>query len=764
MKYNNHLYWIGVRESEIFDTDNLFNGSITTYGSNTNGNYAFDKTFNYRYDCNDGNKNWINFINDKAKAIISNDSNAKFMLYYSPEFSELDEQVKKRVFYNNNDTIIDFLDNKITTRIWMAEITNTVPFIILSKNKIKYKSLIGKFPGFSKFVLQCRESSGGNKTILLNKNNVAEVIENLSEEEVYSISPYIEKNISINVHMVIYEDEVLILPSSIQIIQNIDNHLSYMGNDFSTYSKLDKKLKKMLYNYSLEIGNHLRKIGYLGVCGLDFIVTTNDVIFMEINPRFQASTVLLNKQLIKAEERLSVQKLHIDAFNNSKCSFDISNLKINQSIYFYKYKDILREKLIYCHNMFYSNGNKFYCCDDGLDWNYSINNKSYLFSLIVNQNISSIDFNNNLVLDQNIDIYNSEIMDVNSVSNHLIELKIMLLNQGIRLSSKAEEFINDNGGLNYEEFQAVDMKIFNKYFNVPIFTRLTCISPFEIDILENNKFVLKYYGILIGEITIRTRIIQGDVDITPGIKASDITYMSNDRLRIFHRNGCYYKENNIGCKFCDVENKDNNFSMQMIKTAIELYSKCNNINHYLIGGGSEKPNSNFENIFEVVKFLRNKNDKKISIMTTPPKQIETIKELKKCGVDEVIFNLEIFDRNIAKNIMPGKGTITLLDYTRAFENSVQIFGKGNVRSMLVLGLEPEESFLKGIEYLCSLGVYPTISLFKPIPQSPLSYLLPPSNKDVFSLYNKAKKICENYNVSLGPNCRYCEDNTIKISD
>src|SRR5699024_617337 len=115
---------------------------------------------------------------------------------------------------------------------------------------------------------------------------------------------YIEKNISINVHMVIYEDEVLILPSSIQIIQNIDNHLSYMGNDFSTYSKLDKKLKKMLYNYSLEIGNHLRKIGYLGVCGLDFIVTTNDVIFMEINPRFQASTVLLNKQLIKAEERL----------------------------------------------------------------------------------------------------------------------------------------------------------------------------------------------------------------------------------------------------------------------------------------------------------------------------------------------------------------------------------------------------------------------------------------------------------------------------
>ena len=70
MKYNNHLYWIGVRESEIRDTNNLFNGSITTYGSNLEGNYAFDKTFNYRYDCNTDNQKWIDFINEKGKLII----------------------------------------------------------------------------------------------------------------------------------------------------------------------------------------------------------------------------------------------------------------------------------------------------------------------------------------------------------------------------------------------------------------------------------------------------------------------------------------------------------------------------------------------------------------------------------------------------------------------------------------------------------------------------------------------------------------------
>lgn len=117
-----------------------------------------------------------------------------------------------------------------------------------------------------------------------------------------------------------------------------------------------------------------------------------------------------------------------------------------------------------------------------------------------------------------------------------------------------------------------------------------------------------------------------------------------------------------------------------------------------------------------------------------------------------------------KKIMPGKGAISLTRYTQALKKSVAIFGKGNVRSMLILGLESRESFLKGIEYLCTLGVYPTISLFKPIEGTPLSCFLPPSNKEILFLYKESQKICKKHNTFLGPNCRYCEDNTIKICD
>ena len=763
MKTKCSIYWIGVRESEIYDANDLFDGSITTYGSNKNGNYAFDKSYNYRYDCNADNNNWIDFVNDNCKHIIEIDENAKFMLYYSPEYSDLDDDIKERVICNNSETIIDFLDNKITSRIWVSEFINTVPYAILSKSKISYKYLKKRFPNYSDFVLQHCESSGGSGTLYINKSNHKNVIKELPRNRTCSISPYIENNVSINVHIMIYEDEIIFFPPSIQLIENYNNHLTYMGNDFEAYNGLDNIIKRKIHKASIKIGKNLKKIGYLGICGIDFIATKDDVVFMEINPRFQASTVILNKWLNQIENDLSIQKLQIDAFSNPKCSYNITNAEINHSIYFYKYKKDYDNKLKYHHSICCENTELFYCIDDALDWNYKIDENAYLFSLITNRSISHINPDNNCVIDQNFDIYNSEIIDIDSIEDNLIALKIMLLNQGVRISDKATKYISDNGGLNFEEFQAVDMKIFEKYFNVPIMTRFICISPFEIDLSSHNHYVLNYYGKEITKVELRGKNPIGDTNINESIIASDITYLSNDRLRIFHRSGCFFKENNLGCKFCDVENESNIFTIKDIKSAIDLYSDSDNVNHYLIGGGSENPNSDFEMIIEIAKCLRSKNNKKISIMTTPPRRIEILKKLKSAGIEEVIFNIEIFNRDFAKFVMPGKGVIPLEVYDAAFKASVGLFGKGNVRSMLILCLESIESFLAGIEYLCSLGVYPTLSLFKPIEGTPLEKYIPPSNKEILDIYKEVEKICNKHNVNLGPSCRYCEDNTIKIS-
>ena len=121
----NHLYWIGVRESEIFDTGNLFNGSISVFGSNTKNNYSFEKEFSWRFDCNIDHKEWIDYINDKVSEIINKDPYCRFMLYYPADYPFYNENVRNRVLYLNDMDIISLLENKIQSKLWFSNCVKT---------------------------------------------------------------------------------------------------------------------------------------------------------------------------------------------------------------------------------------------------------------------------------------------------------------------------------------------------------------------------------------------------------------------------------------------------------------------------------------------------------------------------------------------------------------------------------------------------------------------------------------------------------------
>ena len=157
-------------------------------------------------------------------------------------------------------------------------------------------------------------------------------------------------------------------------------------------------------------------------------------------------------------------------------------------------------------------------------------------------------------------------------------------------------------------------------------------------------------------------------------------------------------------------------------------------------------------------------NKPIYLMCTPPTDISILKKLFQAGITEIAFNLEVFDRSIAKILMPGKGELSLDIYDTSFKEAISIWGKNcKIRSAFIVGLERNETLFEGITHICQLGVSPILSLFKPIPGTPLEYMLPPSNKEIMEICCRVKEICEKYNIELGPTCPYCEDNTLKIS-
>jgi hypothetical protein len=64
----------------------------------------------------------------------------------------------------------------------------------------------------------------------------------------------------------------------------------YCGNDFGMASRLEPEVLDHIEKITVTVGEWLRTFGYRGTFGVDFLVRDGEVLFTEVNPRFQGST------------------------------------------------------------------------------------------------------------------------------------------------------------------------------------------------------------------------------------------------------------------------------------------------------------------------------------------------------------------------------------------------------------------------------------------------------------------------------------------
>ena len=104
----------------------------------------------------------------------------------------------------------------------------------------------------------------------------------------------------------------------------------------------------------------------------------------------------------------------------------------------------------------------------------------------------------------------------------------------------------------------------------------------------------------------------------------------------------------------------------------------------------------------------------------PPSSVDHLEALKEAGWQGVAFNLEVWDPRLWPGIVPGKAAaLSREGWEEALEKAVTIFGKGQVGSVLIAGLEPKESHWAGVEWLAQRGIYGIPIPWNPTPGSPL---------------------------------------------
>ena len=232
-------------------------------------------------------------------------------------------------------------------------------------------------------------------------------------------------------------------------------------------------------------------------------------------------------------------------------------------------------------------------------------------------------------------------------------------------------------------------------------------------------------------------------------------------------NSCCYVPRNLQCRFCamgsnsvkNIAESSNSRRLNIIKSIYcalaDPQNSATSIN--LTGGNSYELDRGSKKYLEFVEAIRKKSDIEISIELSPPSDMSSLLALKEVGVNAVMMNIEIWDEKIRDIIMPGKAQIKREEYIKAWSYAVGLFGKGNVSSVIIIGLENNKSVKDAIDTMTSIGVMPSIMPFRPNDGAVLECFPTTNPHDVAYLTSYAVECAKGKDISIinTPGCIGC---------
>jgi uncharacterized radical SAM superfamily protein len=347
-------------------------------------------------------------------------------------------------------------------------------------------------------------------------------------------------------------------------------------------------------------------------------------------------------------------------------------------------------------------------------------------------------------------------------------LKISCLSRGVFITSEARNLISQGGEIplsihEYATTGGVTLEIDGGVFVNAPFDEDYC-DPEAILGVDDSKdhFEIKFQGHYFAARVLPLPGYLNKID-SQGNLAIDTTMSHADRVRLSPIEGCAYS-----CKFCDFVGKK--YIRKPVDQILEGFDiACKDtillVKHALISGGTPSP-LHYDYLDDVFEQVIKHRSIPVDVMLAPRRNgNDIIDRLAEWGVNGYSINIEVFDDEIAHKITPQKYALGHSAYADAIERAVGHLGKtGKVRSLILVGLEPEESTLEGVRFLAELGCDPVLSPFRPAVGTPLANLMPPSLDMLTSVFLKSRDIVEKYGVKLGPRCIPCQHNTLTFPD
>lgn len=786
---NRKPWWVGVRASDLSGAESAFGGAISILHGEVHGGlplWTVEQELGRRFNHNDHHND---AAIDKALAqlmarVCLEAPDTRFLFQDQLCFSS-DPALWPLAIANNPLGLLAPLKDKATSRSLFSRYLPTVGSTTMFAAEVSFARLHAMFPQSRRFVVQAPEGAGGFGSLLVDEHTTSEALVSLDTPYVV-VSEYRGGMAPLNIHLVVFPDRTVVLPPSVQVIvPDAEGRLLYTGYDFLAAQQLTSAQRDRLNTAGITIGEVLRKSGYRGVAGIDFLADEEQLLFVEINPRFQASTLGLN-EVLAARGLPSVHHLHLMAFAGAAAPNLPEDVRpastvihLNQS----------------ADQLSLSGGRHDYCSPDSRNTRFARDSLSLDVQLDSIADTVTVDNGAGLgriTLERPVvflhptmgGLVHHALTRVSKRPPRLLpqalagdtlalaSLKFTLFSLGARLSPEAlTQLAAERADLTIRDGIAggLELKLpHSVHLNVPLKEHFALLSPYVIDIGEDSR-------------AFRLIDANGDslpVEVLPipdfvgrqtsqGTPMVNVGQMFNERLAIEIFYGCVNTASDgTACAFCEL-GAETEPSITQISDIRELVAYCEAsptvpMRHVLIGGGTP-PESLWPLYFEALDVVRAETGVPVYMMIAPPNDLSRLDQLHARGLAEIGMNIELFDRALARRFMPAKGKLPLSRYWAALERAVFLWGCGGaVRSILIVGLEPLESTLTGVEELCRRGVMPILSPYRPIPGTPLAHCPPPSPEMMVEAWTRGQEIAQYHGLALGPTCIACQNNTIAM--
>ena len=172
---------------------------------------------------------------------------------------------------------------------------------VADEDQLRTKEWLNRGP----LVLRRSRTSGGTGIVLVKEPSALEAEWPHDEEGFVSVSSYIENSLPLNVGATVWHNGVSVHFPSVQLIgvpNCVGRPFGYCGNDFGLAAQLDDDVINQVEESTVAIGGWLHGFGYRGTFGVDYLLSSGQLLFTEINPRFQGSTHLSCRLSIDAGE------------------------------------------------------------------------------------------------------------------------------------------------------------------------------------------------------------------------------------------------------------------------------------------------------------------------------------------------------------------------------------------------------------------------------------------------------------------------------